>query len=330
VSGSTSVAPNDRVALYRAMRRARAVDLAATELCQAGTISSHVGALGEEAAVIGSAFALSTVDWAFPSFRDLGGALLRGMSVRGYADHLLGNADDGCVGRQMPDHWSYRAGKLASVSSLGGTHIPHAVGFAWAAKLRGDPLAVLVSFGDAATSAGGFHNGMNFAGVFKPPAVLFCKSSGWAGTTPSATQTASDSIAAKGIAYDVPAVRCDGNDVLAVAEVTRAAMERARSGGGPTLIEAVIVRADAGAVEATETLDPVRRLLSHLVAHDLWSDAQEHALQAELDAEVAAAFDAATATAPPALDTMFRDVYANVPDRLQDQERELEITRPRR
>src|SRR5262249_6487667 len=140
-------------------------------------------------------------------------------------------------GRQMPDHYTYRAGNFLSVSSPVGTQITHAVGLSWAAKLRKEDAVAIVYFGDGGTSSNDFHNGMNFAGVFKTPTIFFCRNNGWAISVPTERQTAAANFAEKGVAYGVPSIRCDGNDILAVVAATREALFRASSGHGPTLIE---------------------------------------------------------------------------------------------
>lgn len=311
-----SLSEQERTDLYRALVRARAIDEAATKLAAERRIGFHSGALGEEATIVGSAFALGVDDWVFPCHREFGAALLRGMSAQQYADHLFGNADDIVKGRQMPDHLSHRAGRLASVSSPLGTQITHAVGYAWAAKLRGDELAVLVHFGDAAAESGDFHNGMNFAGVFKTPVVFLCRNSASA-----RGERFVESVADKGIAYDVPAVRCDGNDPLAVVAVTRAALARAHRGEGATLIEAITHRLGPDARAAA--LDPLVRMRGHLRARLGWDEAADRELWAELWAEADGALARAAAKPAPAVRTMFEDVFAEIPARLDEQHREL-------
>ena len=322
--------------LYEAMVRTRAVDERAVLLQRQGRIGFHIGSLGEEATVVGTAFALREQDWLFPCYREFGAALLRGMPLHSYVDNLYGNAGDVAKGRQMPDHWCYRAANLTSISSPIGTQITQAVGFAWAAKLRGDPLAVLVYFGDGATSSNEFHNGLNFAGVFATPTVFVCRNNGWAISVPTERQTASESFAAKGVAYGVPGVRCDGNDLLAVIQTTREAVDRAARGEGPTLIEAITYRLsghstsdDPGRyrpedqVEPWHELDPLLRLRRYVEQRLGWDDAQQKALDDKLALEIKEAIGAAEAKAPPALETMFDDVFAEPPWHLREQRAEL-------
>jgi 2-oxoisovalerate dehydrogenase E1 component alpha subunit len=214
-------------ALYRAMVRTRVLDDRLVTLQRQGRIGFHIGSLGEEAAILGSAFAMRPQDWMFPCYREFGGALWRGMPLQRYIDNMFGNANDPALGRQMPDHYCYRKAKVTSISSPIGTQITQAVGFGWGAKLKKDDLVTLVYFGEGATSSNEFHNGLNFGGVYRTPTVFFCRNNGWAISVPTERQTASRSFAEKGVAYGVPGVRVDGNDLFAVIKVTRDAIDRA-------------------------------------------------------------------------------------------------------
>ena len=277
-AGDPRFYPAEVVAIYRAMVRVRALDERLIALQRLGRIAFHVGSQGEEAAILGSAAALRESDWIFPCYREFGAALWRGMPLASYVNHMFGNVADPIKGHQMPDNYGAKMARFASISSPIGTQITHAAGFAWAAKIDGasarragrsapgaDDVATLVYFGEGATSSSEFHNGANFAGVFKAPVVLFCRNNGWAQAMPAEKQTASTSFAAKGIAYGVPGVRCDGNDLFAVLKVTRDALARAARGEGPTLIEALTVRMPAtregrsdGGVELVEEEGPAR------------------------------------------------------------------------
>jgi len=322
--------------LYRAMVRTRALDDRLTALQRQGRIGFHIGSLGEEAAILGSAFAMREKDWIFPCYREFGAALLRGMPLQRYLDNMFGNQADPAKGRQMPDHYCYREARFGSVSSPIGTQITQAVGFAWAAKLKREDTAVLVYFGDGATSSAEFHNGMNFAGVFKVPAVLFCRNNGWAISVPTERQTASAGFAEKGVAYGVPGVRVDGNDLFAVVEVTREAVARASRGEGPTIIEALTYRLSGhstsddpkayrpeSSLDPWKRLDPNARLRRYLERTVGWTEARDKEIEAEVDAEVKAAVAAAEKTPAPSLDSMFEDVYAELPWHLAEQREAL-------
>jgi pyruvate dehydrogenase E1 component alpha subunit len=318
--------------LYRAMVRTRILDDRLTTLQRQGRIGFHIGSLGEEAAILGSAFALREQDWIFPCYREFGAALLRGMPLQRYMDNMFGNANDPAKGRQMPDHYCWRKGRFLSVSSPIGTQITQAVGFAWGAKIRRDDLVTLAYFGEGATSSNEFHNGLNFAGVFKAPTVFFCRNNGWAISVPTERQTASSGFAVKGVAYGVPGVRVDGNDLFAVVKVTRDAVARAARGEGSTLIEALTYRLSGHStsddpkayrpeawLDPWKKLDPVARLRRYLGRAYGFTDASDKAIEAEVEAEIKAAVAEAEKTSPPSLESLFEDVFETPPWHLVEQ-----------
>jgi pyruvate dehydrogenase E1 component alpha subunit len=323
-------------ALYRHMCLVRMLDERMVLLQRQGRIGFHIGSLGEEAAILGSAAALRDNDWMFPCYREFGAALWRGMTLEAYMHNMFGNSKDPSKGRQMPDHYTCRAAHFGSISSPIGTQITQAVGFGWAAKMKKDPLATLVYFGEGATSSSEFHNGMNFAGVFKTPTVFFCRNNGWAISVPAEKQTASASFAEKGIAYGIPGVQCDGNDLFAVMKVTRDAVMRAASGEGPTIIEALTYRLSGHStsddpkayrkedeVVSWKKKDPLVRLRKYLDSAGLWTDAAQLDLDAKIDAQLKDAITKAEEAAPPALETMFEDVYAKLSWNLEEQKAQL-------
>jgi 2-oxoisovalerate dehydrogenase E1 component alpha subunit len=322
--------------IYELMVLARILDERLVALQRQGRIGFHIGSNGEEAAIIASAAALRDQDWIFPCYREFGAALWRGMKLEQYVHHMFGDAKDPVKGRQMPDHYSARAAKFASISSPIGTQITQGVGFAWAAKMKKDDLVTLVYFGEGATSSGEFHNGINFAGVYKTPSVLFCRNNGWAISVPAEKQTASETFAQKGIAYGVPGVRVDGNDMFAVYAATRAAVEKAARGEGPTLIEALTYRMsghstsdDPRAYRRDDTLeswrrrDPIQRARRYLDARGIWSDQKQAELVQKIEERLKETIAEAESTDPPALDSMFEDVYGDVPRHLCEQRDEV-------
>jgi 2-oxoisovalerate dehydrogenase E1 component alpha subunit len=326
----------DVVGLYRHMSRTRQLDQRLVVLQRQGRIGFHVGSLGEEGAICGSTFGLREQDWVFPCYREFGSALMRGFSFQRFIDNLFGNANDVVLGRQMPDHITCREKHFASVSSPVGTQITQAVGFAWGAKIRREDVVALVYFGDGATSSSDFHSGMNFAGVFKVPAVLFCRNNGWAISVPTERQTASKSLADKGLAYGVVSVRVDGNDPLACVWVTQQAVARASRGEGATYIEALTYRMGGhttsddpdryrgqAALVPWRRRDPIERLKRHLVDRDLWSDAEDQQLELAVESELREAIAAAEATPPPPVASIFDDVYSAPPWHLTTQREEL-------
>jgi 2-oxoisovalerate dehydrogenase E1 component alpha subunit len=194
----------------------------------------------------------------------------------------------------------------------------------------------MVYFGEGATSSNEFHNGMNFAGVYKTPTIMFCRNNGWAISVPTERQTASKTFAEKAIAYGMPGVRVDGNDIFAVIKVTRDAIDRAARGEGPTLIEAMTYRLsghstsdDPKAYRPDNSLDPWRaqdplpRLKGYMQKTQGWTDADDKALEAEVDAELRAAIKVSEATAPPSIDSLFEDVFFDLPWHLREQRDEL-------
>lgn len=320
------------ITLYRAMLQARLLDERLVALQRQGRIGFHIGSLGEEATILGSAFALRPQDWLFPCYREFSAALFRGMPLQRYMDNMFGNANDPAKGRQMPDHYVWRKANFTSVSSPIGTQIPQAVGAAWAAKIKKDDVATLVFMGEGATSSGEFHNGLNFAGVFKTPTVFVVRNNGWAISVPTERQTASASFAVKGEAYGVPGIRVDGNDLFAVVKVARDAVARASRGEGSTLIEALTYRMsghstsdDAKAyrpdawLDPWKRLDPIVRLRGYLERNHGFSEARENEMKAVIDAEIRAAEAASEKTPLPPIDSLFDDVYAELPWHLAEQ-----------
>jgi len=286
---------------------------------------------------VASAAALRPQDWIFSCYREVGAALYRGFELQAYVDNMFGNADDLCQGRQMPDHISGRHVHFASVSSVIGTQIATAVGFAWAAKMKGEDLVAAVYFGDGATSANDFHGGLNFAGVFKAPTVFLLRNNAWAISVPAEKQTAAPNLADKAAAYGVEALRCDGNDALAVYAAVRAAVERAGAGAGATLVELVTYRLGAhttaddptryrkqAEVEQHRHDDPIQRLRLHLESVDAWSEDEEQRLRGEITGELRQCIERAEAADAPPLSTIFQPVFAEQPAHLREQQEQCE------
>jgi 2-oxoisovalerate dehydrogenase E1 component alpha subunit len=330
--------------IYEAMMRTRLVDERMMMLQRQGRVGFHVGCRGEEACIVASAAALRDQDWIFPCYREMGALLWRGFPLETYLDNMYGNADDLAKGRQMPDHYTAKKYRYGSVSSPIGTQITQAVGFAWAAKHKKEDTVVGVYFGEGATSSADFHTGLNFAGVFKSPNVFLCRNNRWAISVPSEKQTASASFAGKAIAYGIKGVRCDGNDVLAVYRTVRDAVERAARGEGPTMVEMMTYRIGghstsddpkayrvADEVEHWDKLDPVVRTRQHLEVLGAWSEKEEARLRSKVEAEIKAAIEAAEKKDPPAIDTMFDDVFGERPWHLQEQYEEcMQGPRPKK
>ncbi len=321
--------------LYYHMVLTRAVDDRLLRMQRQGRVGFYISSLGEEAAHLGSAFALKTEDWIFPQYREPGAAFLRGYPLLKYVCQILGNSGDLMKGRQMPNHYAYKPGRYLSVSSPVGTQIPQAAGFAWGAKIRKEKIVTLVYFGDGATSQGDFHMGLNFAGVFTLPTIFFCKNNQWAISVPLSRQTAVPTIAQKAAAYGIRGVRVDGNDLLAVVQVTREAAERAREGEGATLIEAVTYRmgahstsddpriyADESKIEQWKPKDPLVRFQKYLAVKGIWNAAFEKEMTEKVQEEVTKAIQEAEKLPSPAPETLFDDVYAELLPHLKEQREE--------
>ena len=318
--------------LYEQMVQVREFDRRMLMLQRQGRIGFYGPILGQEAATVGSVAALEHKDWIFPALREGAAAMMRGLSLTEAINQLIGNGADRCKGRQMPCHYTVKEGNYYGMSSVIGTQISHAVGAAMAAKLRGDDIVVLGYMGDGATSANDFHCGMNFAAVYKSPAIMFCQNNQWAISVPLSKQSASETLAQKGKAYGMPYVRVDGNDILAVYTVTKEAAERARNGEGPTFIEAVTYRRlghsssddptkyrDEAEVKAWEQRDPVDRFRTYLQKQGLWDDEKEAAFKEGIAQRVNDAITAAEANGPPEDETLVTDVYSHVTDQQKEQ-----------
>ncbi len=326
---------------YREMKRLRLLDARMILLQRQGRIGFYGACTGQEATPIAAALAIEPNDWVFQALRESVMMLVRGFPLSTYLAQIYGNSGDILKGRQMPSHMSGRQVNQVSWSSCLGPQLPQAVGAAWAAKLKGDKVVTLGFVGDGATSEPDFHAAMTFAGVYRVPCVIICQNNHWAISVPSSRQTASATFAVKGRAYGIPSIRVDGNDVLALYHAISDAVARARAGRGPTYIEALTYRIGAHStsddptryrsqdeVELWMARDPQARLRRHLVHRGLLDDAADTALEEELNAEIAAAVTAIEALPPPDRETLFDDVYKELPWNLKEQREELRRTPP--
>lgn len=334
VNGYDPGLPEDELLhCYRTMLRVRALDETCLNLQRSGRIAFSMPNLGVEATQVGAASAIRATDWIVPSYRDFGMALYHGVPMLEMMHNMFGNALDHALGRQMPVHFTFlEPVHFYSISSPIGTQIPHAVGAAFAMKQRGEDKVVLCSFGDGSTSSNGFHSGLNMAGVWKAPVVFLCQNNGYAISCPAEEQTASKGFAIKAQAYGMPGVVVDGNDLLAVHKATAEAVERARAGEGPTLIECQTFRMGGHSssddptkyvppelVEEWAKRDPVMRFEKFLEASGLWTPADRERISEEAMAEATQAGRDAEASPKPGLETVFSDVYADLPAHLRRQ-----------
>src|SRR3954465_16064980 len=224
----------DLLELYRQLVLLRTYDERSVVYHSQGRIGTYAIFWGPEAMQVGSSYALEREDWLFPRHREPAIGLLRGLPASTILSWWRGHP---------AGWWNPAEFNVASICVPIATQVPHAAGLAWGKKLQGESTVAIAYFGDGATSEGAFHEGANLAAVMRAPLVLLCNNNQWAISTPLSAQTRAESLADKAAGYGIPGVRVDGADVLAVYEATCEAVERARSGGGPTFIEAVTYRA---------------------------------------------------------------------------------------
>ena len=315
----------DVLDMYHFMVLARTISDKAYLLNRQGRVLFTMACDGQEAADVGSAYALRAgLDFLVPYARDLAALLALGMTPREVMLNLFARAEDPSGGgRQMPMHWGHKPLRIVSMGSPVAVTIPKAVGIALASKVRKEDTVTLVYFGDGASSAGDFHEGLNLAGVLKVPVVFFCNNNGWATSVPLSKQTAGGSIAMRAESYGFPGLAIDGNDMLAVYKATSEAVERARRGDGPTLIEAHTTRMmphsssddhqryrSQEELDEERKLDPIPRFRDYLYRRGLLTEADDDALRRRTEAETEEAIDYAESAPLPAPESALERLYA--------------------
>jgi pyruvate dehydrogenase E1 component alpha subunit len=313
---------DDLLELYRRMVLLRTYDERSVVYHRQGRIGTYAIFWNHEAIQAGATFALTDDDWIFPSYRESAIGLVRGMPVETLLHWWRGHP----AGWWSPADWN-----VASICVPIATHVPHAAGLAWGKKLRGEDVVAMAFFGDGATSEGAFHEGVNLAAVMNAPAVFVCNNNQWAISTPIEAQTRAETLADKAVGYGIPGVRVDGLDVLAVYAAAREAVERARKGEGPTLIECVHYRAaphataddprayiDLARVEeerANECLGRYERVLK-----DAGILTDEHALAVRTECEelMRAGITAVEAAPPPDPELLFAHAYVDPPGNMRN------------
>lgn len=322
--------------LYRDMLAARMLDERYTILIRTGKTSFIAPAAGHEAAQVGTAYAIRPgFDWVFPYYRDHGLALALGVPLAELFGQMLATRADPNKARQMPAHPGSKRLNLFTVASPIASHIPPAAGAAISMKLQKTGQVVVCTFGDGATSEGDWYAGINFAAVQKAPAVFVAENNFYAISVNLRLQSGSPTIADKAHAFGIPGYLVDGMDVLASYYVVKEAVERARRGEGPSLIELQVYRygphssADDDTryrsreeVETWRKRDPILRFQRFLEKRGLWDEAWERALREEIGQEIAKALQEAEAAGEVPPEWMFEDVFAEMPWHLRRQ-REL-------
>jgi pyruvate dehydrogenase E1 component alpha subunit len=316
--------------LYRTMFLARKFDERLLSLQRQGRIGTFPPISGQEAAHLGAAAALRPTDWMVPAFRETAAEIWRGRPLENVIVYNNGYNEGGAIPADAHDF---------PISVPVGSQVLHAVGLAWAAKYRRKDEVAMAFFGDGATSEGDFHEGLNFAAVFQVPAVFVCQNNHWAISIPLFKQTRSKTLAQKAVAYGMPGIQVDGNDILAVYSAASEAVERARSGGGPTFIECVTYRlmmhttADDPKryrtdkeVEKWHKRDPLPRFQKYLTGKGLLSKDGVADIESEVMQKIQTAVDRAEEkmkTIGNPID-MFEHAYAEMPPYLAEQKEEFE------
>jgi pyruvate dehydrogenase E1 component alpha subunit len=303
--------------LYRSLILLRTYDERSLVYHRQGRIGTYAIFWNHEAMQAGSVHALADEDWIFPSYRESAIGLLRGMPASTVLSWWRGHP----AGWWNPSDYN-----IASICVPIGTHVPHAAGLAWGKKLRGESGIAIVYFGDGATSEGSFHEGANFAAVMQAPLILFCNNNYWAISTPLPAQTHAETLADKAVGYGIPGVRVDGADVLAVYEATREAVERARSGDGPTFIESVTYRVgphataddpkayiDLERVEEEKQRECVGRYEGYLRRAGILHDDLARSIREEAAQLMREGIAAAEAEPPADVELLFKHAYVDPP-----------------
>ncbi len=327
-----SLGKDQMLKMYRNMVLTRLFDERAMILQRQGRIGFHVPSFGQEAIQTGSAAALDDGDWVFPSYREPGIFIYRGASLYQMICNLYGNKEDVCKGRQMPVHYSFAKLKLFSISSPIATQIIQAVGAAMAFKIRKEEQISVAFFGDGATSENDFHTGLTFAGSFKAPTVFVCTNNQYAISVPVSKQTGAARLADKALGYGMPGIAVDGNDIFAVYTAVKEAVEKARNGGGPSLIECLTLRMgphsssddptryrDEKLFELWRKRDPIVRFREFLVNRKYWDEKRENQLVDTLKKELMETIEKAEKQGPPSLESIFDDVFQKRTPRLEEQ-----------
>lgn len=314
------------LSLYRYMQLGRAFSNKIIALQRQGRATTFGSLVGQEATAVGLAAPMQAQDWLATSYREIASLVVKGVPLATLIYTFRGFT---------PANWPAES-RCLPFQIVIGTQMPHAVGLAMAAKIAGDPVVAVGVCGDGATSEGDFNEALNFAGVFQAPVVLVVQNNGWAISVPRHKQSAAQTLAARGAGFGIPSQLVDGNDILAVYDTMHKAIERARSGQGPMLIETLTYRIgahttaddptryrDAAEVEAWRARDPIARFEKFLMARGLLDEARVQETVASVEEEINEAVQVAEATPPMAPDSFFDYASDTLTPRLQDQRADL-------
>ncbi len=312
--------------IYEFMVLSRIFDEQAVNLQREGRLGTYPSIRGQEAAQVASAYALDKKDWLIPSFRENASFIVRGLPMEMLLQYWGGDER----GQKIP----MGENDLTFAIPVG-TQPLHAVGIAWASKIAGDKIASLVYFGDGASSEGDVSEAMNFAGVFKLPLVFVCVNNQWAISVPRKNQTAAKTIAQKAIAFGFSGIQVDGNDVFAVYKAAKEALEKARLGKGPTLIELFTYRIgdhttaddaskyrEKSEVEAWIKKDPIERLRKYMESKKMWTKDYEEKLKVKMKKKVGDAVNKYSTMPAEDAGKIFEYTYAEMTENLKEQKKE--------
>ena len=312
--------------MYRQMVLSRAIDRRMWVLNRQGRAPFVISGQGHEAAQVGAAAAMRPgVDWLCPYYRDLAFCIALGLKPLEFMLSVFSRQDDpSSGGRQMPSHFSLERARIVTASSTVATQVIHAAGIAYAAKLRGLPEVAVTCLGEGSTSKGDWHEGLNFAGVHRLPFVCLVQDNDYAISVPHRLQMAVESVADRAAGYGMAGVTVDGGDILAVYDVMRNAMDRARAGEGPTLIDAKVARFTSHSsdddqrryrppeeLEAMLRRDPIERFRTYLLEASLLDEEEDERIQQECTSEVDQAVKTAESAEAPVAGDMYRHLFAD-------------------
>ncbi len=309
--------------MYQAMLLAKVADIKALQYQRQGRMLTYAPNRGQEAAQVGSIAATGNDDWLVPAFREIGAWLYKGVPLEQIYLYWYGNE----IGSKFPEDV-----KMLPVSVPIASQLNHATGIAMASKIKGEKDVAIAYVGDGGTSQGEFHEAVNFAGVFNAPVIFLIQNNQWAISVPRSTQTKSKTLAQKAVAYGIPGIQVDGNDVLAVYAATKEAVERARNGEGPTIIEAVTYRLgphttsddptiyrDPNEVTEWEKKDPIERFKKYLIDKGLWSEEKDKLQYEEYENYVGETFRKVEESGLVSLEDIFKYTYEEMTPNLIEQ-----------
>ena len=348
VPGGESALPNltrdEALAMMVTMMRTQEFDKVYLESQRQGRIAFYLTSRGEEAASVGSAAALHPTDWMLPQYREMGAMFWRGFSFEDVANQLVANREDSAHGRQLGMHLGSKDKHVVTISSPLGTQCPQAAGVAFAMKLMSRPQVAIAYFGEGCASEGDIPSALNIAAVHGCPTIFFCRNNGYAISTHAQEQYVGDGVAPRGLAFGMPTIRVDGNDILAVAAATHEARRIGLEKGRPTMIEAMTYRIGAHSTSDDdskyrtpkapiegwdserafwEARSPVVRFGRYLHSLGWFNGQMEYTIRAEARRQAIASLNVAHDVMGPDLRTIFTDVYDERPWALQEQQAAL-------